>query len=99
MASHFFEVGRRFGRELRQYDVPAILRGRVRIRFESFKREDLCAALNQSLGKQKSCGQLEIVAGCAHRDAQWIVADANFQRLLSREIVFLAAERAVVPLG
>ena len=82
MPPHFFEVRRRFRRQLRQHYVPQILRGCARITFESFEREDLRAALDQALGEQKSRRQFEVVPRRAHRDAERICADADFQWLL-----------------
>lgn len=76
-------------------DVPAIL---PTLFYMVFEYQDLRAALYETFGEKKSRGQFEVVSWSPHGDAQGLFADADFQRLLGRKIVVLAAKFAVVPL-
>ena len=95
MAPHFLEVRRRFRREFRAHHVPAILFlfGKI-----VAKRDDLRPLLHQAFREEKPGGQFEVVPRRPHGDTERLIAHANFERLLSRKIVLLAPNLAVVPL-
>ena len=95
MASHFIEIRRCVRRELCLDYVAAVLRT---IRRGTFELDDLLAALDQSFGEQKAGGKFQVVPGRAHGDAQRMIANADFERLFTGEIVVLAAQLSVVPL-
>ena len=96
MSAHFFEIRHGFRRERGLNYIasfPRVAFGRA------FKRKDLPGLLHDPFGEEKTGGEFEVVARRAHRDAQGVVADADFERLFGGETIVFAAELSIVPFG
>src|SRR5262249_54046482 len=61
--------------------------------------DNLVALCGNSLRKQESRRQIEIIAGGSHGDAGRAIVDANLQRLLHRELVEERSLPPLIPLG
>jgi len=62
-----------------------------------FDVQDLLAALDEAFGQEEARGKLQIVAGCAHRDAEGAIASADFERFFAGEVILEGTQAAVLP--
>ena len=57
--------------------------------------DDVGGALHDALGEKPARGEVEVVAGRAHRDGERLGADADLERLLHADVVLAAFRHGV----
>ncbi|HEY8650437.1 MAG TPA: hypothetical protein VIL70_05940 [Chthoniobacterales bacterium] len=54
---------------------------------------------HNSLGDEKSSGQLPIISGCSHHDSDIASLDPKFERLLDGHFISLTIDQFTVPVS
>src|SRR2546421_2894095 len=63
------------------------------------KRKDITSILNNSLGKEKTQRQFEVITGRSHNRREAVVFDTHLKRLFNRQVVFTLVTVTLLPVN